>query len=187
MVKDITLFKTENAIYLKKISQKTDLKKDDNVDGYLIEADEKTARRIIDSLKGKKKTIALQGGDDAFNRRAIDTMRINYLVMPEMGPKKDKLKQRDSGINHVVAKEAAKKGISFVIDFNFIKKLLAEDQATILSRTIQNIKICRKAKCQIKLASFAKKKNELLNKKDVEGFLVSLGMSSQQVQSASMF
>lgn len=196
-MKDLTLFKTEDAIHLKKISKKEDLKNDELVDGYLIDADEKTARRIIESLQtrgvyparrqGKKKIIAIQGKDDAFNRRAIETLKINYLVSPEVERKRDTLKQRDSGINHVTAKEAAKKKISFVIDVSYIKSLEAKDQAKILARIIRNIKICRKAKCEIRVASLAKNKTELPNKKDTEGFLFSLGMSSQQVKAARKF
>jgi ribonuclease P/MRP protein subunit RPP1 len=188
-MEDITLFKTPNAIHLKKISKKEDLKKDDDTEGYLINTDEKTARGIIDSIKkkNKKAIIAVQGRDDAFNRRAIETLKINYLVMPEAGKKKDTLKQRDSGINHVVAKEAARKNISFVIDFSYLKSLEGEELAKVLARIIQNIKICRKAKAQIKLASFAKSEKDLLNEKDISGFLTSLGMSSQQVKAARKF
>ena len=168
---------------LKLITKKTDLKKDDNTDGYLINSDEKTARGIIDSIKqkDKKKVIAVEGRDDAFNRRAIETLKINYLVNPEVSPKKDTLKQRDSGINHVVAKEAARKNISFVIDMNYITSLKDEEQARVLARIIQNIKICRRAKCGIKL--FTKSKDE----KGISSFLTSLGMSSQQIMIARKF
>ena len=181
MVNDITLFKTNNAIHLKTITRKEDLKKNDKVDGYLINADEKTARRIIDSLKQRKKIIALRGGDDAFNRRAIETLKINYLVMPEVEPKKDSLKQRDSGINHVVAREAARKGVAFVIDFDYLNCLEKEELAVVLSRIIQNIKICRKAKCGIKV--FTKEGDE----KGIASFLISLGMSSQEVKKVTKF
>jgi ribonuclease P/MRP protein subunit RPP1 len=163
---------------LKLIKKKEDLKRHDGSEGYFIDADEKMARRIIDSLKGTKKIIALQGRDDAFNRRAIETLKINYLVMPEVEPKKDTLKQRDSGINHVLAKEAARKGIAFVIDFNYIRSLSPKEQVKILSRVIQNIKICRKAKAQIKV--FAGSNDE----KGVASFLTSLGMGSGEVRGA---
>lgn len=172
-----------NPPKLKKITKKEDLKSDEAVEGYLIDADEKTARSMIDSIKkkDKNKIISLQGRDDAFNRRAIETLKINYLVSPEISPKKDTLKQRDSGINHVVAKEAARKNISFVIDFSFIKNLEAKEQAKVLARIIQNIKICRKAKCAIKLFSGDG------DEKGVDSFLVSLGMSSQEVRAARSF
>ena len=198
MANDITLFKTPDAIHLKTVIKKDDLKKDDKVDGYFINTDEKMARRIIESLSAKKShpasgkkriksIIALQGGDDSFNRRAIETLKIDYLVMPEAHSKRDTLKQRDSGINHVVAKEAAKKKISLLINLSYLKSLDAKPQAKVLARVIQNIKICRKAKCGIKVASFAKNEKALVSVSDIKRFLSSLGMSSQQVQMAIDF
>jgi hypothetical protein len=56
--------------------------------------------------------------------------------------------------------------------------VLAKDKALILARIIQNIKVCRKAKCSIKILSNGR------DKKDIEAFASSIGMSSQQVSEA---
>jgi len=85
----------------------------------LIDSSEKETRRIIESLKGSGKVIAVVGGDDAFNRRAAESLKINYLVL-QKGRQKDGLKQRDSGINHVVAKIAKEKGID--LDGELLKR-----------------------------------------------------------------
>ena len=106
--------KSKTAIALKKISSKREIVEDKEYDGYLIEGDEKIVRSITEFLKSKKekKVIAILGRDDEFNRRVIETCKIDYLVSPERGHVRDTLKQRDSGLNHVVAKEAVKKNIS---------------------------------------------------------------------------
>jgi RNase P/RNase MRP subunit p30 len=184
-MKDINFFKMKDSFCFKKISRKMDV--EDGFDGYLIDADEKTARSIVDSLKDKKCLVGVFGRDDFFNRRVIETLKVNYLVMPEAGFKKDSVKQRDSGINHVVVKEAKRKGIDFVIDFNYIQGLTDDEQARVLARLIQNIVICRKADCDIKIASFAKTKKGLLSRKQAEFFLAGLGMSSQQIKKAIVF
>lgn len=88
---------------MKKIKSKSEVLEKDDCDGYLIEASENEARKIIESLKGKEKVIAVVGGDSVFNRRAIETLKVDYLVSPERGLKNDSLKQRDSGLNHVIA------------------------------------------------------------------------------------
>jgi len=186
-MKDINLFKTEDSICLKKIKIKTDISKEDSCDGYLIEASEKDARKIIESLKNKNKVIALMGGDDAFNRRAIETLKINYLVSPERGDKRDSLKQRDSGVNHVIAKLAKEKGISVVIDFSEVANLKGKTKALRLEKLIQNMKICRKAGCNIKIASLATSKNGLIDEKARVAFGVSLGMSSVQARDSTRF
>jgi len=186
-MKDINLFKTGNSLFLKKIKSKSELSEKDDCDGYLIEGSEKEARRIISSLKGKGKIVAVVGGSDAFNRRAVETLRINYLVSPEGSFKKDDLKQRDSGINHVVAKEAGKKEIGIVINFSEISKLKGKEKALRLAKLIQNIKICRKAKCPIKIASFGKNKKEVVDEIGRKAFGISLGMSSEQARDCVRF
>ncbi len=164
----------------KKIKTKAEIS--GNSEGYLIESSEKESRKIIASLKDKKfkGKVGLVGGDDAFNRRAIETLKIDYLVSPERGAKKDTLKQRDSGINHVVAKMAKDKGVAIVIDFAEISKLNKKDMALRLEKVIQNVKICRKAGCKIKIWGSE-------DKKALEAFGISLGMSSNQARDATLF
>jgi len=186
-MEDINLFRTEGSLFLKKIKSKSEILEKDNCDGYLIESPEKEARRIVSSLKGKKKIVAFAGGDDALNRRAVETLKIDYLVSPERGFKDDSLKQRDSGINHVVAKEAAKRGIAIVIDFSGISKLRGKEKALRLSRLIQNIKICRKVKCPIKIASFGRRKEEVVDERSRKSLGISLGMSSEQARDSVRF
>ncbi|MFA4960204.1 MAG: RNase P subunit p30 family protein [Candidatus Pacearchaeota archaeon] len=184
-MKDINLFPTFNSIYLKKISSKSDISPNDICDGYLIEADEKEARKITESKT--KKIIALRGGDDTFNRRAIETLKINYLISPEKFSKKDSLKQKDSGINHVVAKEAVRKNVAIIIDINEILKLPKEEKAQRLSKIIQNIKISRKSKCKIKIASLAERKENIVNEYGRKSLGTILGMSSEQAKKSVEF
>jgi RNase P/RNase MRP subunit p30 len=186
-MKDINLLKTEGSICLKKVKSKAGVLKSDDCDGYLIESSEKEARRIIESLKGSGKRIGIIGGDDAFNRRSIETLKINYLVSPEGGKKVDSLKQRDSGINHVVANLAKEKGVSIVIDFSEVVRLKGKEKALRLRRLIQNVKICRKVGCEIKIASFAVDKEGIVDDKARSVFGESLGMSSNQAQDSTLF
>lgn len=186
-MKDINLFQTKDSTYLKKVKSKTEVSKDEQCNGFLIDSSEKEARRIIESLKGSGKKIAIEGGDNVFNRRAIETLRIDYLVSPESGTKKNNLKQRDSGINHVLAKEAAKRGITIIIDMSSIAKLTSAEKVARLERLIQNVKICRKAKCNIKIASLSKNKNNIVDDRGRKSFGISLGMSSSQSSDAVRF
>ncbi|MCR4284601.1 MAG: hypothetical protein NUV97_00980 [archaeon] len=186
-MKDINLFPTKDSIFLKEISTKSEISNKDECDGYLIKSSEKESRRIVESLKKSNKLIAFLGGDDALNRRAVETLKINYLISPESGNKSDTLKQRDSGINHVVAKEAAKKKITILINFSEVSKVKGKEKARRLARIMQNIKICRKAKCQIKIASLARDEKEVKNEKTRQSFGTSLGMSSEQTKNCIRF
>ncbi len=165
---------------IKKITSKSETKKTDKEDTYLINADEKTIRSIIASLKQKKikKKIAVLGRDDDFNRRMIEKTEIDFLVSPERGKRKDTLKQRDSGLNHFLAKEAKKKNIGIAIDFDEINQIKDRKEKSLrLGKIIQNIKICRRAGCKILI----------WGNTDVyalRAFGFSLGMSSGQVSEA---
>ena len=187
---------SKNASVFKSVKSKNDLSKSDELiyDGYLIDSDEKTTRSVIASLKSKeiKLKIAVLGRDDLFNRRIIETMKINYLVSPEnfVFHKTDTLKQRNSGLNHVIAKLAKQKNVSVLINFSDISNLSnksKKEKSIILAKIIQNIKICRKAKCEIKIATFARAKSELLAQNDLRVFVFSIGMSSQQVRDSVLF
>ncbi len=179
-MKDINLFKVENSVYFRKVCSKTEVSTDDECDGYLIESSEKEARRIIESLKGSEKKIGFVGGNDALNRRAIESLRIDYLISPEGKIGKDGLKQRDSGLNHVVARIAKEKGICVVVDFGAISRLKGLEKADRIARVIQNVSICRKAGCDLKIASLGLKKKDVFDEKGRRSVGVTLGMSSLQ-------
>jgi len=176
----------KDTLVFKKIKSRKDLD-NGNYDGYLIDSDEKEIRKIIEILKNKKKKIAVLGRDDAFNRRIIETCKIDYLVSPEKNHQRDTLKQRDSGLNHITAKEAREKNIFIVINFSDVLKTNGKNKSLLLARIMQNIRICRKANCRIKIATFAEDKEQLRSENDLRAFLFSLGMSSQQVREAFEF
>ena len=186
-MKDINLFKTEDSVYLKKVKSKSEVLKDDDCDGYLVEAEEKECRRIVESLRKSEKKIGVVGGDDAFNRRIVESLKVDYLVSPERGFKVDSLKQRDSGINHVVAKLAKEKVVLIVVDFNSVRKLEGKDLALRFGRIIQNVKVCRKAGCGIRIASLGFCESEIVDEKSRKAFGFSLGMSSKQVAESVEF
>jgi len=186
-MKDINLFKTKNSLYLKKVSRKDEVSKDKSCDGFLIDSSEKEARRIIESLKKSGKKIAIVGGNDAFNRRAIESLKIDYLVSPEGSKKLDNLKQRDSGLNHVVAKIAKEKGILIVVDFSEISRLERKEKAERIARVAQNVKICRKVGCGIRIVSFGRDKGDIVDELGRKAFGVTVGMSSGEVRDCVEF
>lgn len=188
MIQDINLCNIENSLYLIKVSSKEELKKD-NCDGYLIDtnSNENETRRIIDSLRKSKKILAVVGGSNNYNRRVLETMKVNYLVSPEIGEKKDNLKQRDSGMNHVLAKIAKKNNISILININELKSHNPKEQSNLLSRIIQNINLCRKSSCSVKVASLANDKKEVLTPLQRQEFLISIGASTKQAKQAIEF
>jgi len=188
-MKDLNLFRLKDSIYFREVSSKEEALEDLNCDGVLIRGSEKVARGIVASLKDKKfgGKIAFVGGDDVLNRRAVESLNIGYLVSPEGDEKKDGLKQRDSGLNHVVARFAAEKGIGIVIDFGEIARLKGKVKAERIARIIQNVKVCRKVGCRVLIGSFAENKKRIVDAKGRQSFGAGLGMSSDEVASCVEF
>jgi RNase P/RNase MRP subunit p30 len=186
-MKDINLFRTKDSIFLKKIISKEEVSLDDDCDGYFICALEKEVRRIIDSVKGKNKLIAVEGRDNAFNRRIIEKLKIDYLVSPEKGIRRSSLKQRDSGLNHVLANEANKKGVGILVNLSEISQLDSSGKVERIERIIQNINICKKAGCKIGVVSFSENKSNLFFERERTSFGVTLGMSTKQLNDSKIF
>ncbi len=49
---------------------------------------------------------------------------------------------------------------------------------------MQNIKLCRKAKCKVFIGSFAKNPSELRSKHDLKAFFICLGMHPSEAKKA---
>ena len=133
------------------------------------------ARKLI--LKTKEKPIIVQGQDDIFNRKILEYGKIDILLSPEAGSRKDRPKQLDSGLNSIMGAIASKNKIAIGIDIKEINGLDKAGKARRLARIRQNIKICRKANANLALVN-------IKDKKDAQALLISLGASTQQASRA---
>ncbi len=128
-------------------------------------------------IKSSKKPIIILAQDENYNRKMLEYGNFDILLSPEIITGKSRVKQEDSGLNHVLAKIAAKNNISIGIDMDKISKLDKKDKAIRLAKIRQNIKICRRAKTKIKIINSG-------NKEEARAFLLSLGASTQQAKEA---
>ena len=140
------------------------------------------ARKAIDKEYGKG-VIAVKGGDNEFNRKVLENKKVDILLSPERGGRKDRLKQGDSGLNHVLCRIARQNNIAIGIDFKEMldkkedegKKQLAEH----LRRIMQNIRLCKKAKTNMILMSKSGRDDY-----DLRAFLSTLGMPTDMAKRA---
>ncbi len=136
----------------------------------------------IESVKNqiktyKEKQIIVNAQNDDFNRKILEYGKFNVLLLSSsfLLKKKDKLKHLDSGFNHVLGKIATKNKISIGFDLNELRSKNKKEKAIILSKIIQNIKICRKTKTKIVLFNHK-------DEKDSFSLMISLGSSTQQAK-----
>ncbi|MDP1729301.1 MAG: hypothetical protein Q8L27_03815, partial [archaeon] len=75
------------------------------------------ARKQADKLRKEKpeEKIVILSQDDEFNRKALEIKGLNMLVINGALGVKDYMKQRNSGLNEVLARICAEKGIDIGI------------------------------------------------------------------------
>ena len=133
------------------------------------------ARKRIQELKKNKQSIIVQAQADKFNRKIIENPDVDILLSPESLNRKDKLKQRDSGLNEVMCKLAKKNNIKIGIDLSALAKQPKKQKAILIARIMQNINLCKRTKTPIVI--FPKQK-----KQEILSFFQTLKGSTQQAK-----
>lgn len=106
--------------------------------------------------ENKRKKIIFSSDNDELNKKVLEKENINVLLLT-LSRRKDRLKQRDSGFNQVLARLAKKKNVVIGINFNEVINSKAEEKSKILARVRQNIKLCNKNKLKMKFISKEKR------------------------------
>jgi len=143
------------------------------MENYLLikESNFDKARKLI--KENQKKNIIFSSNDDELNRKILEKETINVLLLSQTG-KKDFHKQRNSGLNHVLAKLAKKNNVAIGINLDEIILSEAKKKADVLARIMQNIRICNKNKLKMKF--IAQNKNNERNIFDLKSLGLVLGM-----------
>jgi len=136
------------------------------------------ARKQIDELSKLGKPAIVYGKDIEFNRKILEMKHVNMLII-EHKNKKDKLKQRDSGLNQVLCKLAKEKNIVLALDFSEAISTDGTEKAKILSRIIQNIKLIKKYKNEFKITAKSSRSDY-----DLRAFLQVLGLPTDMSKKA---
>lgn len=114
------------------------------------------ARKQIDRLKKEGKPVVVQGKSIDFNRKVLENKKVSMLILSHIN-KKDKMKERDSGLNQVLCNLARENNITLAIDFHELKTENKKEKGKILGRIIQNLKLIKK--CRNKLMILNKPKD----------------------------
>ncbi len=132
-------------------------------------------RKIIQKAEGEK---VFSSNDDELNRKVLEKLGIDVLLLNLSG-RRDRLKQRDSGFNQVLAKIAKKNNVIIGINFDEIIESKNEKREKILARVKQNIRLCNKNKLKMKFI-IQEKENER-NIYDLRAFGLVLGMPTWMI------
>ncbi len=129
-----------------------------------------TPNNLRRDVQRAKKPIIIQGGDEKINRLALENKKVDILLSPERGKRKDFLFFRNSGLNQVLCKLAQKNNIAIGFNFSDILNATDTERPKILARMAQNVKLCKKYKVKMIFSTFAKTKQELRSNQILANF-----------------
>ncbi len=137
------------------------------------------ARNQIEKVSKQKLNVVVLAKDDEFNRKILENKKVNFLLFAGFKGRKNKLKQKDSGLNQVLCKLARDNDIAIGIDFSELQKKTDFELSHYLGMLMQNIKLCRKHKVKMILFNAKNKNNH-----DLFSLLSSLGMPTSMAKYA---
>lgn len=135
----------------------------------------------VSSFHSKKLPVIVLGSTDEINRKAVEDKRVAVLLSPENSRKKDFIHWKNSGLNDVLCRLAARNNVAIGISASSVASCTGKERALRLGRIMQNVKVCRKCKTKILLASFARNENELFSPYELKSFGAVLGMTPSQI------
>ncbi len=131
-----------------------------------------------DLLNLKGKVIAL-GGNDKINR-LITESKAFMLLDPE--PKgKDFMHSKNSGLNQVLCNLANKNKVSIGFNINKIINSTDQDKISIISKILQNVKLCLKYKVNLYIVNIIEAWSDERDTKDLKSFGAYLGIPPNKV------
>jgi RNase P/RNase MRP subunit p30 len=141
-------------------------------------ADKRDIRR---AKQLSKVVIARSTGDD---RETIEKLRPNIIYGLEAPAKKDSLHFRNSGLNHILCAILDKNSIKVALSFSMLLNAKGTRRSVLMGRMSQNIRLCRKYKVRLLLASFARNPYHMRPPHDLKSLAMVLGMDTGQSSKA---
>ena len=119
----------------------------------------------------KKTFVAAKSSDK--DREVIEKSKADLIFDLEENPRRDAMHQRISGLNHILCRLAHENNVSVGLSLSSV--LNSEKKPVIIGRMMQNIRLCRKFKAKIVIASDP---YEMRSLHDMISFFKSLGLEN---------
>ncbi len=151
---------------------------DNALSGIEIKAESK--RAMIRALRKSWRRfdyVVVHGGEAKINRAATRDTRVDILAHPYLG-------RRDSGVDVVVARQAAENGVAIEVDLWSIISAKGIARVRQLQKVHRILLLSRKYGFDIVVTSGAKSRYELRGSKEAEAILTSIGFSQSEARRA---
>lgn len=133
-------------------------------------------KQKIGQFRDSCDVLVFEGGDEELNRKAAGDTRVDVILHPEKG-------RKDSGIDHVVAEEAAENSVAIGLDFRQLIGADEKHRTHILAHWRRNLKLCEKYGTPYILTTGASEKLGLRAPRDLASVIDSLGYDGKKAVS----
>jgi ribonuclease P/MRP protein subunit RPP1 len=130
------------------------------------------------ALESGADMILVEGGDEEINRAASECWEVDVLCHPERVSGKDPLDQKNSGVDDVMARFMAERGIAIEICLAELLSCYGVVRAQVMGRMRQNIILARKYKTPIIITSGAEDRFGMRAPQDLSSLGITLGMDA---------
>lgn len=131
-------------------------------------------RKLVRKFRNKTNCITVIGGDLKVNRAVCENIQLDVLSRPY-------LNRRDSGLNHVLAKEAFENNVAIELSF----KDILDSYLSYRSKIIANFKdiylLYRKFDFPLTLSLNAKDIFDIRSVRDFSAFFIATGLTKKEV------
>jgi ribonuclease P/MRP protein subunit RPP1 len=131
-------------------------------------------RKLALKFRNRASCISVVGGDLKVNRFALENVKIDVLSRPY-------LRRFDSGLNHVLAKEAVKNNVAIELSFNDILRSYLSYRSKILSNFRDVYTLYRKYGFSLILSSGAESVFDIRTIQDFTAFFKQTGLGDEDI------
>lgn len=133
-------------------------------------------KKKIKQNRDETNVLVFEGGNVGLNRKAAEDTRVDVLLHPEKG-------RKDSGIDHVIAEEAAKNKVAIGFDLQQLMKD-GKQQTHTLKSWRKNLQLCEKYDAPYVITSGAQEKLDLRAPRELAAIIKSLGFKGNKAVSS---
>lgn len=140
----------------------------------ILNANSNEIRKTINRYRSKANYISCLGGDLKINRIVCENRRIDVLSRPYY-------KRKDSGMNHVLAKEALKNNVAIELCFRDILNNHLRYRANVIGSFKEILMFHRKFKFPLILTTDSKSLYDIRSTRDIAAFFKSIGFTDKEI------
>ena len=134
-------------------------------------------RKIVRKYRNKSSCISVLGGNLKVNRNCLENIQVDVLSKPYF-------KRYDSGLNHILAREAKDNNVAIELVFNDILKSYLAPRSKILANFRDLYKLHRKYEFPLILSSGAQSIFDIRTVMDFKAVFMQTGLTDLEVENS---